>query len=366
MLNVEKHIRYFYLCLQLFPAQVQSEDSNKLALSFFVLLGLDFVGALERQTHQIHYIYQHLIPLKGMQAFRALQTFALDEAQNAYDLPSLHATFFALASLVLLGEDYSRTLDRHRIMAFVRKCQILDGEKAGSFRPVLDNEGKAFGESDLRLCYLAAGVRKLVGYDKLPAAERRYDFDTAKLESFIESQVTISGGFSLSPEAHAGLTFCAIAALRLLGADFGRPWVAKTERWLVLRQIGKGRTKGGFNGRENKPADTCYSWWVGGSLAILGKLPMLDCDHYVEYLLLQTQNTLVGGFSKDGEARPDPMHSYLALASLALAKRRMPIQGGERLAEVDEELVLTRRARDFLEQITSGWGGSLEGREGSH
>lgn len=24
----------------------------------------------------------------------------------------------------------------------------------------------------------------------------------------------------------------------------------------------------GFNGRCNKPADTCYSWWVNGSLAV--------------------------------------------------------------------------------------------------
>lgn len=24
----------------------------------------------------------------------------------------------------------------------------------------------------------------------------------------------------------------------------------------------------GFNGRCNKVADTCYSWWVGGSLAV--------------------------------------------------------------------------------------------------
>ena len=24
----------------------------------------------------------------------------------------------------------------------------------------------------------------------------------------------------------------------------------------------------GFNGRYNKVADTCYSWWVGGSLAV--------------------------------------------------------------------------------------------------
>lgn len=28
----------------------------------------------------------------------------------------------------------------------------------------------------------------------------------------------------------------------------------------------------GFNGRWNKKADTCYCWWVGGTLAVRGPL----------------------------------------------------------------------------------------------
>lgn len=42
-----------------------------------------------------------------------------------------------------------------------------------------------------------------------------------------------------------------------------------TVRWLVSRQINSdNRDHGGFNGRVNKLADTCYSFWVGGALDV--------------------------------------------------------------------------------------------------
>jgi prenyltransferase beta subunit len=41
-----------------------------------------------------------------------------------------------------------------------------------------------------------------------------------------------------------------------------------TIHWLVYRQSTKEEQKGGFNGRVNKPTDTCYSFWVGGALDV--------------------------------------------------------------------------------------------------
>jgi len=42
-----------------------------------------------------------------------------------------------------------------------------------------------------------------------------------------------------------------------------------TIRWLVNRQVSSDDDeKGGFNGRVNKPADTCYSFWAGGALDV--------------------------------------------------------------------------------------------------
>ena len=66
----------------------------------------------------------------------------------------------------------------------------------------------------------------------------------------------------------AGSTYCCIAALSMLGA---LPVENRddTVRWLASRQINSDdRNHGGFNGRVNKPADTCYSFWVGGAMDV--------------------------------------------------------------------------------------------------
>lgn len=377
----EKHANYFRLCLKSMPEKAQSEDSNKLALIYFAVHGLALLGRLETEVDResgVADIYAHLIPsLDGeMEGFRASQTFALEERMNEYDLPNLLATFFALATLLAFDEDYSKKLDRHKTMRFVSRSQILEGENAGSFRPVLDTEGHPWGESDLRLCYIAAGIRKMLGYEKLPENERTNDIDVAKLEAFILDKVNFNGGLSSSShtESHSGLTFCGIAALRLLGCDLSAPqytdWVELTKNWLVHRQVAyplelyKGVSYeyyepsdvGGFNGRENKFADTCYLWWVMGLLRLLSEdgVQLINAEGILDYLLDRTQHKLIGGFGKDTEAFPDPFHSFLAICSISLLKHSLPdlnIEGTDRLDGVDEELVISQRLRNFLDHL---------------
>ena len=53
----------------------------------------------------------------------------------------------------------------------------------------------------------------------------------------------------------------------------------------------------GFNGRCNKVADTCYAWWVGGSLGMLQRQHLQDFNAVERYLLDKTQHR-IGGFSK--------------------------------------------------------------------
>lgn len=53
----------------------------------------------------------------------------------------------------------------------------------------------------------------------------------------------------------------------------------------------------GFNGRCNKVADTCYAWWVGGSLGMLHRQHLQDFNAVERYLLDKTQHR-IGGFSK--------------------------------------------------------------------
>lgn len=77
------------------------------------------------------------------------------------------------------------------------------------------------------------------------------------------------------------------------------------------------RQQTGFNGRPNKLVDACYSFWVGGSLALLG-IETLAARAPLRAFLLTAENALMGGFGKDPDANPDPLHSYMSLAGLSL------------------------------------------------
>ena len=62
-----------------------------------------------------------------------------------------------------------------------------------------------------------------------------------------------------------GSTFCALASLVLmnqLDSSLVADELEQIKRWCLFRQ------KSGFQGRPNKPVDTCYSFWVGASLEV--------------------------------------------------------------------------------------------------
>lgn len=73
-------------------------------------------------------------------------------------------------------------------------------------------------------------------------------------------------------ESHGGTTYCAVAALCLSEQlnILSQKEIEKMKRWLVFRQVD------GFNGRPNKPVDTCYSFWIGATLKMLGAFELTD------------------------------------------------------------------------------------------
>lgn len=73
-------------------------------------------------------------------------------------------------------------------------------------------------------------------------------------------------------ESHGGTTYCAIAALFLTDqlSILSHKEIERIKRWLVFRQVD------GFNGRPNKPVDTCYSFWIGATLKILGAFELTN------------------------------------------------------------------------------------------
>lgn len=137
-----------------------------------------------------------------------------------------------------------------------------------------------------RFCYCAIGTLKLL--QQLDLADIRL----AAVKRHLLACQNDDGGFGLFPgaESHAGQTFCSLASLAMLEA------LAEVDQtsllaWLLARQ----QADGGLNGRPEKvrheldgltpfqarrvlagldspwmqTSDSCYSWWVGASLAIL-------------------------------------------------------------------------------------------------
>jgi geranylgeranyl transferase type-1 subunit beta len=72
---------------------------------------------------------------------------------------------------------------------------------------------------------------------------------------------------------------------------------------------------GGFQGRPGKLEDVCYSFWIGATIKLLEG----NIDHDANRSFLLSAQSPIGGFGKDSDDMPDPYHSYLALAALAMS-----------------------------------------------
>ncbi|KAF8822302.1 prenyltransferase and squalene oxidase repeat-containing protein [Cardiosporidium cionae] len=173
------------------------------------------------------------------------------------------------------------------------------------------------------------------------------------------------GGFGGSPgnESHAGLTFCAISCLCLLGKLDS---LKKIHRQRLIRWLSERQTLcGGMNGRPGKAADVCYSFWVTATLAILGvslssviRIPSLvdyifKCQHasggFSRIPPLNDQDQQQFTAENSGakqlfptlfeqstqqnalETEADPFHTFFALAALAiLAHAVLDINGSQK------------------------------------
>ena len=277
---------------------------------------------------------------------------------GAWDLGHLAMTYSALAILRICMQpstpdggavrEVVEVVEAVDIVGVRRLVASLQDDD-GSFR------AHAGGERDLRFLFCACAVSRMCS---LLEVQRRggavgtggveYPMDVDKAVEYVLSCQTYEGGFGLGPgaEAHGvhvrmracthacvlaflcalaqaracarvqicamcahasagafhpgviltgGSTYCAVAALALLGrlsALGGRdargghlspPQAghssrrARLVRWLLLRQAGLNDEgchslgwRGGYRGRAGKEPDSCYSFWIGASLHILG------------------------------------------------------------------------------------------------
>ena len=191
--------------------------------------------------------------------------------------PAIHLamTYCGILTLLTLGDSLS-SVDGRAVMRGVASLQNLDrsadGPLYGSFKS--HQQGS---ESDMRFCYCAVAVERALWKTVHPgatydAADETY-IDKRALLGFVRACKTYDGGLGLFPggESHGGSYFTGLATLSILGAVddvFTAEERLRAVEWGACRQGAP--EGGGMQGRRNKDSDTCYSYWVGGGLAVLG------------------------------------------------------------------------------------------------
>ncbi|XP_013183879.2 geranylgeranyl transferase type-1 subunit beta isoform X2 [Amyelois transitella] len=251
----------------------------------------------------------------------------LGPENSHYKCGHLAMTYTGLCMLLTLGDDLSR-VNRKALVQGVKALQT----KEGNFSATLSG-----CESDMRFVYCAACISYILNDWS--------GFNIEKATDYILKSMSYDYGIAQCPEleSHGGTTFCALATLALTD-QLDKLTHEQTEglkRWLLFRQID------GFQGRPNKPVDTCYSFWVGASLKILDALQMTNYANNRRYVY-ETQDQVVGGFSKWPDTCTDPMHTYLGLAGLSLI-------GENGLLEVVPTLNITKRAYEHLKNLQEQW-----------
>jgi geranylgeranyl transferase type-2 subunit beta len=185
------------------------------------------------------------------------------------------------------------TLSAIQILALLHKIDRLeDVDKTAKFIASMQKEdgsfmGDKWGEIDTRFTYCALSALSILG--KL----RSGYIDVEKSMNYIISCRNFDGGFGAVPggESHAGQIFCCIGALSIGGAleyvdENLLGW------WLCERQC----DSGGLNGRPEKQADVCYSWWILSSLSILGRTAWIDKNMLIHFII-QCQDCDDGGIA---------------------------------------------------------------------
>ncbi|KAG2595640.1 hypothetical protein PVAP13_5KG088300 [Panicum virgatum] len=314
------HVAFFDAMATELPDDYAPQEVNHLTLGYFAVGGLSLLRELDRvnkdeiakwvlsfQVHPEAPGDEDNGSFYGFCGSRSTQFPLPNVKDSCHNGSHLASTYSALAILKIVGYDLAN-IDSNALLSSMKKLQQPDG----SFMPI-----HIGAETDLRFVYCAAAICSMLndwtGMDKLKAKE------------YILNCQSYDGGFGMVPgsESHGGGTFCAVAALHLMGfvqaelasnlRDSASIDIRMLLEWCLQRQV----IDGGFQGRRNKPSDTCYAFWVGGVLKIIGAYHLIDHCALREFLL--TCQSPYGGFTKFPHNRiPDIYHSYYGLAALSL------------------------------------------------
>ncbi len=195
----DRHIKYWLRCAKTFlPEVYTSNDSNRMTLAFFIVSALDLLDLLHSQIDTSerdcwrNWIYSCQLDSGGFRGFSGSKISqdvrSLDNQH--WDPANVPATFFALVTLLILGDDLSR-VRRRECLTWLPKVQ----RKNGSFGETLGEHESIEGGSDLRFCCCAAGVRHILRGSQVTDVQ---DFDVDRLVMYIANCQVCQRAYLLS------------------------------------------------------------------------------------------------------------------------------------------------------------------------
>ncbi|CAK7325670.1 unnamed protein product [Dovyalis caffra] len=334
----DRHVAFLEMMYHILPYQYQTQEINHLTLVYFVISGLDILRSLDRVDKDA--VAAWVLSLQanpgdeaelnngqfyGFHGSLSSQFPSHNNGILIHNHSHLASTYCALSILKTVGYNLSN-IDSKLISMSIRNLQQPDG----SFLPI-----HIGAETDLRFVYCAAAICFML--------EDWSGMDREKTKEYVLKCQSYDGGFGMIPgaESHGGGTYCAVASLRLMGfieddvlsksAASSIIDIPLLLEWCLQRQA----ADGGFQGRANKPSDTCYAFWVGAVLRILGGSKLIDgkalrrfllsCQYQAMILLLDSNVLLLilfrdqyGGFSKFPDELPDLYHCYYGYTAFSL------------------------------------------------
>lgn len=205
-------------------------------------------------------------------------------------------TLSAIQILVIANYELAQ-LPLEKIVNFIKSLQQPDGSFAGD----------QWGEIDTRFSYCALSSLSL-----LSALD---EVDIPAAVEYIASCQNLDGGFGSmqGAESHAGQVFCCVGALSIAKSLHVIRHPDLLGWWLAERQC----DSGGLNGRPEKQADVCYSWWILSVLSILGRVDWINRDRLATFIG-KAQDPDDGGIADRPDDMPDIFHTFFGLSGLCL------------------------------------------------
>ncbi|KAK8795718.1 hypothetical protein WA158_000374 [Blastocystis sp. Blastoise] len=205
------------------------------------------------------------------------------------------------------------TLSAIQLLSMLRALDKIDSMKVLNFiLPLIKEDGSVmgdrYGEIDARFSYCCVQTLYLL---RLPKSPQEY-INIDVMSKYIAKCQNIDGGFGniIGSESHAGMCFVCVAALSIMNT-LNYINIDKLSWWIGQRQV----DSGGLNGRPEKQADLCYSWWALSVLDIIGRMKAINSSKLLEYIL-RCQDPLHGGLSDRPNDEVDVYHTYFGITGL--------------------------------------------------